>query len=130
MKVAMKPGKLLFFLLLCAATPAHCGEFDALVANSPFATRITLNRNGEDGGTAYEVRGFFCVGNAKFFNIYSLGSNQFTWVLQGDSSKHLIVDTFDEKNEILHFHSRKGERHAAPVKSAKLDTSSIEVTMH
>jgi hypothetical protein len=135
MKIPRLPLALLFAMCATALfqSSADGESHNSLRINSPFSggnqqreeqvakpeKKNPSSKIHVDGN--YELRGVLIAGGVKMFNIYTVSNSKFQWVRQGDASTGIFVDSFDEGEKTLYFHTREGENHSIRLKNTPHD---------
>ncbi|MDR1528699.1 MAG: hypothetical protein LBS22_03910 [Puniceicoccales bacterium] len=130
----MQSTKLILVLVLFFS-PYLMGEnFESLIANSPFVGQASSAIGGSkkragDIDINYELRGILIRDGARLFNIYNPISNKSKWVRQGDSRAQMTVDSFDERNKTLYFHTSDGKSFSVKLKNTLNELDGLGVIL-
>ncbi|MDR2602969.1 MAG: hypothetical protein LBC11_00195 [Puniceicoccales bacterium] len=129
----MQLAKLTLILVLFFMPYLMGEDFESLITNSPFAGQTSSSVSGSKKKTAndieiyYELRGILIRDDIRMFNIYNPISNKHKWVRQGDSRAQMVIDSFDERNKTLYFHTSDGKSFSVRLKNTSNDLSGLGI---
>jgi hypothetical protein len=108
-------------------------NFESLIANSPFVGQISSPAGGSKKKAAsdieinYELRGILIGNGIRIFNIYNPTNNKHKWVRQGDGHAQIVIDSFDERNKTLYFHTSDGKNFSVKLKNTLNDLNGLGI---
>ncbi|MDR1457606.1 MAG: hypothetical protein LBI47_02025 [Puniceicoccales bacterium] len=123
----------LILVLALFFPPYLMGEnFESLIANSPFVGQVSspTGRSKKKAGDIeinYELRGILIRDGVRMFNIYNPMSDRCKWVRQGDGRTQMVIDSFDERNKTLYFHTSDGKSFSVKLKNTLNDLNGLGI---